>query len=241
MTRFALAVFLGLANAAHAQDAVQTVLQAAPQLVAFAGSPENFYSLVTGLTDGRPAQLAGPAAGGFRRVTTISAPVRLDAASAAAVLEQARENLQLLGIAQPTPAQISTALVGGELDTPTGRTQMSGVLPQAGRAQVRAQLEPDLRTPSPDEAAFAQLPPQIQSLLSGMPPREALLKVALAQQHLIATTGNAYASADQLRAMVQNVLTPQSGGYYASVASASAGTTTFPPMSPLVAPYLPAR
>jgi hypothetical protein len=126
------------------------------------------------------------------------------------------------------------------LDTPTGRTQLSGALPQPARAVVRSQLEPDLRTPTPDERAFAQLPPEIQSLLGGMPPREALLKVELAQQHLIAT-GHTYASADELRAMLQNVLTPQSGGYYASVASASAGATSFPPMSPLVAPYLPAR
>jgi hypothetical protein len=240
MKRFVFAILFAAAGAAQAQDPVQTVLQAAPQLVGFAGSPENFYSLVAGLTEGGPVQLAGPAAGGFRSVTTISAPVRLEAASAAAVLERARENLQLLGITQPTPEQIGGALFGGIFDTPTGRTQMAGVLPQARRPVVRSQLEPDLRTPSADERAFAQLPPAIQSLLAGLPPREALLKVELAQQHLIAT-GNPYPSVDQLRAMVQNVLTPQQGGYYATVASASAGTTTFPPMSPLVAPYLPAR
>jgi hypothetical protein len=38
--------------------------------------------------------------------------------------------------------------------------------------------------------------------------------------------------------MLQNVLAPQSGGY--TVASFSAGTTSFPPMSPLASPYLPA-
>ena len=239
MTRFVLALLLALANAAHAQDAVQSVLQAAPQLVAFAGSPENFYSLVGALTEGTPARLAAPAAGGFTRITTFSAPVRLDAAGAAAVLERARENLQLLGIAEPTPEQITAALVGGVLDTPSGRTQLEGLLPRPQRAQVRSQLEPDLRTPSPDERAFAELPPDIQSLLRAMPPREALLKVEYAQQQLIAT-GQRYASAEQLRAMLQRVLAPQTGGYSASVASASAGTTTFPPMSPLASPYLPA-
>jgi hypothetical protein len=237
MNRFVLALLIGLASAAHAQDAVQTVLLAAPQLVRFAGSPENFYSLVVGLTEGTPARLAGPAAGGFSRVTTISAPAKLGAADAAAVLELARQNLELLGIAQPTPAQISAALVGGVLDTPTGRTQMRGVLPQAARAEVRSQLEPDLRTPSPDEQAFAQLPLEIQSQLRGMPPREALLKVQLAQQHLLAL-GYTYPTSERLSAMVQNVLAPQSGGY--SVTSISAGLTSFPPMSPLVAPYLPA-
>jgi hypothetical protein len=239
MKRFALVLLVGLANAAHAQDAVQAVLQAAPQLVGFAGSPENFYNLVVGLTEGTPARLAAPAAGGFSRVTTISAPARLGAADAAALLERARQNLELLGIVRPTPEQISAALAGGVLDTPTGRTQMRGVLPQAARAQVRSRLEPDLRTPTDDERAFAQLPAEIQALLSGMPPREALLKVQLAQQHLIAL-GNAYASPDRLRAMVQNVLAPQAGGYTAAVASVSAGTTSFPAMSPLVAPYLPA-
>src|SRR2546427_6055725 len=109
MNRFVFALLLGLASAAHAQDAVHTVLQAAPQLVAFAGSPENFYNLVIGLTEGTPARLSGPGTGGFTRVTTISAPVKLGAADAAAVLERARQNLELLGIAQPTPAQISAA------------------------------------------------------------------------------------------------------------------------------------
>jgi len=237
MNRFVLALFIGLASTAHSQDAVQTVLQAAPQLVALAGSPENFYNLVVGLTEGTPARLAGPAAGGFSRVTTINAPARLGAAEAAAVLERARQNLEFLGIVQPTPEQLSAALAGGLLVTPTGSTQVRGVLPQAARAEVRSQLEPDLRTPTVDERAFAQLPLELQSLLGGMPPREALLKVQLAQQHLIAL-GNAYGSSERLRAMVQNVLAPQSGGY--TVASFSAGTTSFPPMSPLVAPYLPA-
>jgi hypothetical protein len=63
-----------------------------------------------------------------------------------------------------------------------------------------------------------------------------LLKVDLAQQHLIAL-GNTYASPERLRAMVQNVLAPQSGGY--TMASIGAGIT-FPAMSPLVPPYLPA-
>src|SRR2546422_4954474 len=126
MNRFVLALLIGLANAAHAQDAVQTVLQAAPQLVGFAGSPENFYNLVVGLTEGTPARLAAPAAGGFSRVTTISAPVKLGAADAAAVVERAPQNPQLLGIVQPTPEQISAALAGRVLDTPTGSTHPRG-------------------------------------------------------------------------------------------------------------------
>src|SRR5678810_724670 len=92
---------------------------------------------------------------------------------------------------------------------------------------VRAQEAP--RQLSPDERAFLQLPGDLQSMLAGMPPREALLKVELAQQHLIAV-GNPNASGAQLRGMVQNVLVaPGAGGY--SVTSFSAGSTSFPPMS----------
>lgn len=238
MNRCALALLIGVASAAHAQDAVQSVLAAAPQLVRFAGSPENFYSLVTGLTEGTPARLAAPGAGGFSRVTTITIAAPLSAADAAGRLELARQNLELIGIVQPTPEQISAALVGGVLDTPSGRTQMAGVLPQTARAAVRSQLEPDQRTPTPDELAFARLPVEIRSLLAGLPPREALLKVELAQQHLMAV-GGAYTDPERVRAMLQIVLAPQSGAY--SVSSASAGATSFPAMSPLVAPYLPVR
>jgi len=238
MQRLVLALLIAFAGAARAQDPVQSVLQAAPQLVRFAGSPENFYNLVIGLTEGRPARLAAPAADGFIRITAISTPVRLSAADAAARLELARQGLEQIGIPQPTPPQIAAALVGGVVDTPSGSTQMRGVLPQAARAQVRSQLEPDQRTPTPDELAFARLPVEIQSLLAGMPPREALLKVDLAQQNLIAL-GAAYTDPERIRAMLQNLLAPQSAGY--SVASVSAGATSFPPISPLVARYLPVR
>src|SRR5260221_5197111 len=140
MNRFVFAVLIGLGSAAHAQDAVTTVLAAAPHLVAFAGSPENFYSLVVGLTQGKPARLAAPAAGGFSRVTTINAPARLSAADAAALLERARQNLELLRIVQPTPEQISAALARGLLVTPTRSTHVRGVLPQAEPPPAAFQL-----------------------------------------------------------------------------------------------------
>ena len=109
------------------------------------------------------------------------------------------------------------------------------LLAAAGAVQAQDAAPQQL---SPDERAFLQLPGDLQSLLAGLPPRDALLKVQLAQQHLIAV-GNPNASGAQLRAMVQNVLAPQAAGY--SVTSSSAGSTSFPPMSPLVAPYLPTR
>ena len=77
------------------------------------------------------------------------------------------------------------------------------------------------------EEEFARLPADIQGLLRHLPPDEALRKVAYARQNLIAT-GNAYASTERLRNTLEVVLSPN----YAR--SASAGATSFPPLSPLV-------
>jgi hypothetical protein len=88
--------------------------------------------------------------------------------------------------------------------------------------------EPE-RAPTPDEIAFARLPQDLQSMLAHLPAREALLKVEFARQNLIAT-GNANPSHERLRGTVQDVLAPG----YAAVQSASAGATSYPPLSPLV-------
>ena len=83
--------------------------------------------------------------------------------------------------------------------------------------------------PTPDEAAFARLPADIQAQLADLPPRVALQKLDYARQNLIAT-GNAGYSHDQLKESVEAVRHPR----YAAVRSASAGTGSFPPLSPLV-------
>jgi hypothetical protein len=233
---------LGLAGPVVGQDAVQAVLQAAPQLVSFAGSPANLESLVVGLTQGRPVRLVAPdvarpksEVAGFNRVTTLTPGIALPPAQVAAVLERARQDLASFGIAQPTPAQITIALVGGTLEVPTGSTQLRGALPQRGsRPQVAMQLEPDERRASPEEQAFARLPADLQSMLGGLPPAEALQKVQLAQQQLIAL-GIPSPSPGQRRTVLRYVLNPG----YGSVESASAGATTFPPLSPLVAAQPP--
>ena len=80
-----------------------------------------------------------------------------------------------------------------------------------------------------DEEAFAKLPADIQALLRHMPADEALRKVAYARQNIIAT-GNAYISPERLRTVVEIVLAPN----YSATRSASAGSTSFPPLSPLV-------
>jgi hypothetical protein len=109
-----------------------------------------------------------------------------------------------------------------------------GIAPAAlaqDAAPAALQSAPQLvvRTPSPEEQAFAKLPADIRSMLAGVPAAEAMRKVELARQQLIAL-GVPYPSPEQRRAVLQRVLNPR----YGAVESASAGTTTFPPLSPLV-------
>jgi hypothetical protein len=90
------------------------------------------------------------------------------------------------------------------------------------------------RTPSPEAQAFARLPADLQTALRHLPPHEALQKLQFARQNLIAL-GVVNPSAEQLRATVVRVLGPDQGG----VESASAGSSSFPPLSPLVSPHAP--
>lgn len=79
------------------------------------------------------------------------------------------------------------------------------------------------------EEEFGKLPADIQGMLRHLPPDEALRKVAYARQNLIAT-GNSHLSAERLRDTLEIVLAPR----YGATRSASAGATSFPPLSPLV-------
>ena len=88
--------------------------------------------------------------------------------------------------------------------------------------------------PFPEEVAFARLAPELRSLLGHLTPGEALRQVEFARQNLIAL-GQPSPTREQMRRTVQTVLSPD--GY--SVLGASAGDTTFPPLSPLVAPAPP--
>lgn len=106
---------------------------------------------------------------------------------------------------------------------------IEAVLRAYSPAELAAILE-RARAPTPDEQAFARLPQDLQLMLHGLPLREALQKVHLAQQNLIAL-GTPNASPERLRGMVETVLAPR----YA-VPSASAGATSFPPLSPVVVP-----
>jgi hypothetical protein len=193
MSRYLLIVLFVLAAPAQAQDNVEAALQA-------------------GLTQGTAVRLAEPASNGMRRVITLTPSAALAADEVVALLERVRLDLAMLGVTQPSPAQLATVL--------------AGEIPLA----LRTEFEADPRTPTPDEQAYAKLPQDLQLLLRGLPPREALQKVEFARQNLIAL-GTPNPAPERLRAMVEGVLAPR----YAAVQSASAGATSFPPLSPLVA------
>jgi hypothetical protein len=88
--------------------------------------------------------------------------------------------------------------------------------------------------PTPEELAFAQLPADIRQMLAHMSPAQAMQTVAQAGQHAIAL-GNPRPTPEQLRSALGALL----GSPYSTYTSASAGATSFPPLSPLVAPPPP--
>jgi hypothetical protein len=206
MRTFMLPLVLSLALPAFAQDALQLTLQSAPRALTLAGSPQNLVSLVDGLTRGTPVQLVAAGPAGFNRVVAFTPRERLSPAQAAARLELLRRDFDLLGVAQPAPEQVAATLGAG----------------------VRTFLQPEPRQATPEEQAVAALPASIRSAVAGLPPKEALRTVELADQQLIAL-GTPYASSERRRELVQRV---RSGAGYVS---ASAGATSFPPLSPLVA------
>lgn len=207
MRALLFAFLIGLAGPTLAQDALQLALQAAPRALGIAGSPENFSSLIAGLTTGAPVRLVAAGPAGFNRVLTFTPRARYSPGQAVAVLEQLVRDFDLAGVARPAPEQLAAALAGGA---------------------YRSSLEPDRRQPTREEQALAALPGDIRAALAGLPPKEALRTVELADQQLIAL-GTPYASLERRRELVSRVR------YGAGYVSASAGETTFPPLSPLVA------
>jgi hypothetical protein len=88
--------------------------------------------------------------------------------------------------------------------------------------------------PTPEELAFARLPADIRQLLSHLSPAQAMQTIAQTGQHSIAL-GNPQPSPEQFRSTLGAVLASP----YSTYTSASAGATSFPPLSPLVAPPPP--
>jgi hypothetical protein len=109
--------------------APQQVLGLAPQLSAFAGSDANFQALVNGLLQGIPVTLTTLTADGFLQTVTFTPASTMSVTDIARLLEAARQQLISQGIANPTAQQIGVTLAGGALPSPSGTTQVAGLLP----------------------------------------------------------------------------------------------------------------
>jgi hypothetical protein len=90
----------------------------------------NLQSLLTALMQGTPITLLTPLSDGTIQVTSFTAPGQRNAADAALLIQQARVDLQNLGVTRPTGQQLAAALAGGTINVPTGSTQLPGVLPR---------------------------------------------------------------------------------------------------------------
>jgi len=88
--------------------------------------------------------------------------------------------------------------------------------------------------PTAEEQAFARLAPDIQAMLGHLTAARAMQMVRQTEQHLIAL-GMPHATGEQFRTVLRTLLQPP----MSSVSSASAGATSFPPLSPLVPPPPP--
>lgn len=137
----ALFLLSPLASAQTVSPSAQQVQLLAPQLLAFAGSSGNFDSLVNGLTQGVPVTLTTVGADGLVQIVTFQPGTPLSAVDAARILETARQNLIVQGIAAPNAQQLATALVGGTLPTLSGTSSITGVLTGApNTVQVRNEI-----------------------------------------------------------------------------------------------------
>jgi hypothetical protein len=208
---------------------------------AWAQADINLQSLFAGLTQGTEVTLVTPLANGIAEVTSFSPPGRFSAADAAGALEQARQQLAALGVAQPSGQQLAIALIGGTVDIPAGRTQLGGVLPPGTqRPAIRSQLVAAGALPQ------GQVPGAGGAALTHAEVAQAL---QLATQQL-ALHGIVNPSAEQIRiAMFGGTLTPAGGptvllpgvvpGAAAVPGSAAVGGTA--DVAPAARPVVPSR
>lgn len=151
-----------------AQLATRQVLALAPQLAAFAGSPENLQALAAGLTLGQPIVLTATTPDGITQLVTVSAFGTMTPTVAAQTLERARQALITRGITQPTPEQIGVALTGGTLPTPMGNAIVAGGLTgTVNPAAMRIQRQVAGLAPTGPNAANVQQ--VLNGLTSGRP------------------------------------------------------------------------
>lgn len=104
------------------------------------------------------------------------------------------------------------------------------LIPAAAHAQTP---QAPAQKPTAEELAFARLPADLRQRLGYLTPAQAMQAIAQTGQQAIAL-GNPNPSLEQFRSTLDAVLAPGSG-----YVSGSAGSTSFPPLSPLVAPPPP--
>lgn len=156
-------------HAALAQTAVPptlTVQRLAPQLIAFAGSQNNFQSLVTGLAQGTPIQLVTVLPDGFTQVVTFTPAAPLPPTEIAQLLETARQQLIGLGIGNPTAEQIGITLMGGIVPTALGGSQAAGLLNAQNTPSPAAQIQSGAAAGATAPASTATAVPGVTSAVN---------------------------------------------------------------------------
>jgi hypothetical protein len=200
--RLLAALALALASlgaGAQTSPTAQQVALLAPQLRAFAGSPENFEALAVGLTLGTPFTLTTTRADGSREIVIFTPAQPMSAAEVARALEAARQGLIGRGIAAPAASQLAAELAA--LSDP--QKPMSVVVrPFAGSRANLERLTAGLKQGSSVTLESAKAGEPVVSFVppgGPMTAEEAAQTLQLASQ-LLAAQGIHDPSPEQLRA-----------------------------------------
>lgn len=108
-----------MAATASATDAGRTP----SQYSSWAGGQANAEALVTGLRNGTTVTLVTSGANGTRSLAGFTPAGSMSAGNVDSALAGAQRSLSRVGITRPTAEQIQAALIGGEIELPSGRTQ----------------------------------------------------------------------------------------------------------------------
>lgn len=187
----------------------------APQLVAFAGSTQNFQSLVDGLATGQPVTLVTQTPDGFTQTVTFTPVGTLTPLQIAQTLEAARQQLISRGVAAPSAQQIGITLAGGTLPTTAGNVQVTGLVPVVNGS-----------TPSSSTGASTAAPGVNPAVTSGQAPVTAMGTTPLGTS-APATPGSAVTTTTTPAGGVTVQVTPGPSPVIGAAApAASTGSTT---------------
>lgn len=94
------------------------------QYATWAGSKSNADSLVSGLRNGSSVTLVTVNRDRTRTIAGFTAQTRMSPEEVSAALASAKSSLSRMGIRQPSADQIQSALIGGEVTLPSGKTRL---------------------------------------------------------------------------------------------------------------------